>query len=1151
MKRITTNGDIQFPIESVRKLKGIEEYTIKFFTTSKTVNVRKTNNDVIDGIIPLEWPELSTLGTGVLNYLVEIPNPDPNYSDDIYNNSFTGTTIYYIISNIIIPDEDEVQDLMQLVSEIRTDLNAEITRSTGEDQEHDTKLADVYTKEEIRERLSGKADKNGNINESFNVLGLNLRREGANTTLYNYNVDNNEFVSFYDQTGGSLTYKFTPNQGDNIATEKQLAGKANISDVYTKTDVDSLVGGIEYELEEPSGKLPKFSGNTIRILGIGNSYMTEGTRELEGFLTNSGLTENNLDLEIAYYPSRNLSTWYNCIKDGGGYEQLVQFKYNSSENYWYRTAQHNVEDIRETISEKTWDVIVLQEFPSFSDSENASEYFSYEIYLKNVITLIKDLCPNPNLCFGWHMIWSNDQNLSNNGMVWEKICDAVKHTIKHSDISFIIPSGTALQNAYNTTPFRGYEHHFLLMDEIGHPASGAARYITAATFYEALISPIFGKSLLENQYLPIFTSESNTTFSDSEVPITASNILPAKYSAISACKNRYFVDYNIESFIAQNYTKNEVNALLAEKANKNGNGDLPFNTYTLNLHREGANTALFNYKVGDYSTISFYDDSLGGIHYTFTPNQEDIIATERQLALKANTSDVYSKTDVDSLLGGKADSNNVYSKTDVNSLLAGKANKNGSVSEIFTTKTLNLQREGGSSSLYNYSVNDEDYISIYDRTGGSLTYKFTANQGDNIATERQLAEKANSTDVYSKNDIDTKLNGKAGYKSYNTLQDMEADTTQPNGTIGFDSNAKNFYIFDSGNAEWKPIDQTGGGGSGTGESKIVLYAIVDEDDDTCTIQNTEHETLTCSAVKALLNDPTKDVVLRTYDPNDDHPNYIEYRLYSYYDDTDLETYYFFYSDESNIYIIDLDATRSYTDTWDCYTSTYTIPTSPGKLGIGFGTQNNTSTSSVSAIVNNYQKVVGGIVAIKFTKTLAHAPQLNINGTGSSYIYFRGAFCPANTIQSGDIVTMVYTGSAYEILSITTNRSNDASDVTYTASGGIIRVDTTRYKTYKIKDYFTTVPSGTTTGIQFRFSKNTNYNTEPVTTLILRAENYSKIDWSALSVSFYSQISGTSTEVTIKWKDNDSPINTLAHLGNGVDYVVIKVYEGEYGTYEAW
>lgn len=583
-----------------------------------------------------------------------------------------------------------------------------------------------------------------------------------------------------------------------------------------------------------------------------------------------------------------------------------------------------------------------------------------------------------------------------------------------------------------------------------------------------------------------------------------------------------------------------------------------------------------------------------------------------------------------------------YTKAQTDTLLSWKADKNGNANETFSANSLNLQRDGAATTLYNYSSNGDDYVSFYDRTGGSLNYKFTANKGDNIATERQLALKANSADVYNKSEVYTKsetynkeevnnlipelpdnivtdasyvhtdnnfttteknklsgiasgaevnvqanwnetntssdayiqnkpsiptvdssitgvsqtnpvqggaiytaLQGKAGYKWYNSKSYMDADTSVPTGTIGFDSDEEKFYIYNSANVEWKPIDETGGG-----ESKIVLYAIMNKDDDTCTIQNTEYKTLTCSAVKALLNDPTKDVVLRTYDPND-NPNYIEYRLYSYYDDTDLESYYFFYSDESNIYIIDLDATRSYTDTWDCYTSTYTIPTSPGKLGFGFGTQNNTSTSSVSATVNNYQKVAGGIVAIKFTKTLANAPQLNINGTGSSRIYFRGALCPANTIQSGDIVTLMYTSSGtYEILSITTNRSNDASDVGYTASGGIIRVDTTRYKTYKIKDYSTTVPSGTT-GIQFRFSKNTNYNTEPVTTLILRAENYSKIDWSALSVSFYSQISGTSTEVTIKWKDNDSPINTLAHLGNGVDYVVIKVYEGEYGTYEAW
>ena len=1339
MKRITTNDDIRFPISVVKGLDS-DVFTIQFYTTSKSVNVTKTNADVVDGIIHLEWTELYPLGTGVMNYTVLIPEEDGSYSDDTFNRSISGTTIFYIVSNIIVPDGDDAQNLIDIVAELDTKLDAEIARSTGKDSEHEASLA-------------GKANKNGSSTEAFNTLTLNLRREGANTSLYNYNINGEEYVSFYDQTGGSLTYHFTPNQGDNIATERQLEGKANSSDVYTKAQVDLFLEGSEGILEEPTEKIPKYStAHPIRILGIGNSYMTEGTRELEGFLTAEGLTEDDLDLEIAYYPARTLEAWYEAIRDGGGYEQLVQFKYNSGNHKWYRTAEHNVADIRDTISGKAWDLIVLQEFPSFSnDNPSASEYYSYYETLSSVITLCKSLCPNASVEFGWHMIWSNDQYITNNYMVWEKICDASMRTAKLSDVSFIIPSATALQNAYNTSYFRGYEHHFLLMDQIGHPAAGAARYIISATWFESLIAPIFGRSLIGNGYVPSFISDGTVTYQDAEVEVNSGNVLLAKLCAISSILDKYDVNYELEKKLNLYYTKTQTDALLNNKADRTGSNQYNFTVKKLGLQNEGAAMVLYNYIFDNHDVIEFYDNEGGTLQYVFSGNN-DKIATERQLALKANSADVYTKGEVDTALTGKANTSDVYTKGEVDTALSGKANKNGSNSQSFTANAFNLQKDGASTTLYNYKdANNREFVSFYDQTGGSLTYQFTANQGDNIATERQVNSvssrvttlenagyltsesdptvpawaKAENKPTYTASevgalpdtttipskvsDLTNDLGFVTGSKIYVGTCETAAATmpkvctvetfpTDTNGkpllgtvisvkftatntgtsnrglnvngtgsasvwyntgvttsnnyygyagryitymwdgtnwvflTWGYDTNttytnvalgqgyavqsnasasatitatlssytltangivsvkfnydvpanatlninakgAKAIYnknaaitagVIKAGdtatfiyNTYYRLIavdswqDNTGGGGSGTGEGKIVLYAIVDDEDDSiCTIQDTEYETLTCSAVKALLNDPTKDVVLRTYDPYDD-PNYKEYRLYSYYDDSDYEMYGFFYSDGSNIYTIDLEATRSYTDTWEYYPVTYTIPTSPGKLGFGFGTQNNTSTSSVSATVSNYKKVVGGIVAIKFTKTLAHAPQLNINGTGSSYIYFRGAFCPANTIQSGDIVTLMYTSSGtYEILSITTNRSNDASNVTYTLTSGIIRVDNTRYKTYKIQDYSTTVPSGTT-GIQFRFSKNTDYNTEPVTTLILRAENYSKIDWSTLDCSFYSYLSGTSTEVTIKWKDNDSPVNTLAHLGNGVDYVVIKVYEGEYGTYEAW
>jgi hypothetical protein len=88
MKRITTNDDIRFPIRVVKGLDS-DVFTIQFYTTSKAVCLTKTNADVEDGIIHLEWTELYPLGTGVMNYTVLIPEADGSYSDDTFNKSIS------------------------------------------------------------------------------------------------------------------------------------------------------------------------------------------------------------------------------------------------------------------------------------------------------------------------------------------------------------------------------------------------------------------------------------------------------------------------------------------------------------------------------------------------------------------------------------------------------------------------------------------------------------------------------------------------------------------------------------------------------------------------------------------------------------------------------------------------------------------------------------------------------------------------------------------------------------------------------------------------------------------------------------------------------------------------------------------------------
>ena len=142
---------------------------------------------------------------------------------------------------------------------------------------------DAYTKAQTDTLLSGKADKNGNANETFSANSLNLQRDGAATTLYNYSSNGDDYVSFYDRTGGSLNYKFTANQGDNIATERQLTLKANSADVYSKSEV--YTKSETYTKGEVNNLIPELPDNIVTdasYVHTDNNFTTTLKNKLDG-----------------------------------------------------------------------------------------------------------------------------------------------------------------------------------------------------------------------------------------------------------------------------------------------------------------------------------------------------------------------------------------------------------------------------------------------------------------------------------------------------------------------------------------------------------------------------------------------------------------------------------------------------------------------------------------------------------------------------------------------------------------------------------------------------------------------------------------------------------------------------------------------------
>ena len=88
------------------------------------------------------------------------------------------------------------------------------------------------------------------------------------------------------------------------------------------------------------------------------------------------------------------------------------------------------------------------------------------------------------------------------------------------------------------------------------------------------------------------------------------------------------------------------------------------------------------------------------------------------------------------------------------------------------------------------------------------------------------------------------------------------------------------------------------------------------------------------------------------------------------------------------------------------------------LGNGYGVCSTaTDTAAKTVALSGYALTVNGRVSIKFDESVLADATLNINSIGAKAIYYKGAAITDNIILGGDIVTLVYNGTQYEIVNI--------------------------------------------------------------------------------------------------------------------------------------
>lgn len=229
----------------------------------------------------------------------------------------------------------------------------------------------------------------------------------------------------------------------------------------------------------------------LKILSIGNSFSVDAQEYLYQILEDMGVEK--IKLGNLYVGGCALDTHLvYAERDIPAYTY-----YTNTDGNWVETKNFS---IIEAVKSENWDYITFQQASGSSGIANTYDD------LEPLIDMVKPLCQEAKLV--WHMTWAYQQDSSHKEFakydndqetMYKAIVSAVNEKIENNDdIDFVIPVGTAIQNARSS-----YIGDNLTAD--GHHLSlDLGRYIAGLTFAHALT----GLSIDNVEYQPETVTES-------------------------------------------------------------------------------------------------------------------------------------------------------------------------------------------------------------------------------------------------------------------------------------------------------------------------------------------------------------------------------------------------------------------------------------------------------------------------------------------------------------------------------------------------------------------------------------------------------------------------------------------------------------------
>ena len=307
---------------------------------------------------------------------------------------------------------------------------------------------------------------------------------------------------------------------DRFSAIPLLEGKFTASSNQQAATIDSYNVALS-KSEQSLPDKPK-SGETLNVLLFGHSFGIDCTEYLPAITVAAGVT----DVHYGRFYQGNCS----MAQHWGHWTAEDTYSYYDAaagKSSWSSSSRSS----KSVVAGTPWDIIIFQ--TSITSAQEGT-YSTFKDPLRKMVNEVVEMCEKEHgktPLIGWNMFWGYNSGGRTGLQEYQLIVNGTKDMLAdNTDVRLVIPTGTAVQNVRGTSAYDEATMNQLTRDGY-HMGYGIGRYVTACTWFQTIIAPIYGVSVeASSSYMPT----SKTTYESGATDAVTSTNRPILWKCAKA-----------------------------------------------------------------------------------------------------------------------------------------------------------------------------------------------------------------------------------------------------------------------------------------------------------------------------------------------------------------------------------------------------------------------------------------------------------------------------------------------------------------------------------------------------------------------------------------------------------------------------------------